>query len=266
MTKRIAIIGAGVMGETLLGSVLGAGHPAGHVVVAEDREDQAAYISQQYGVLIRANHDAVHNADIVFLAVKPHDIADVLDEIAVQLPPSAVVVSVAAGIRIIQLEAALAENTAVIRVMPNTPATVNAGMFAMSPGASCGPEQISDVHRLLASAGEVEIVDESVQDAVTGVSGSGPAYMFYLAEAMIDGGNAAGLPADTARRLTVQTLLGAAKLLAGSELSASQLRRRVTSPGGTTAAAIEVLDEHRMHETIVEAVKAAAARSTELSG
>lgn len=266
MTKRIAIIGAGVMGETLLGSVLRSGHPADHVIVAESREDRATEITRQHDVLIRANPDAVHDADIVFLAVKPQDIADVLDEIAVQLPPSAVVVSVAAGIRIIQIEAALAENTAVIRVMPNTPATVNAGMFVISPGASCNQEQIMDVHRLLAAAGEVEIVEESVQDAVTAVSGSGPAYVFYLAEAMIDGGSAAGLPGETARKLTAQTLLGAAKLLAGSELSAAQLRRRVTSPGGTTAAAIEVFDEHRMHDSIVEAVKAAAARSLELSG
>lgn len=266
MTKRIAIIGAGVMGETLLGSVLRSGHPADHVIVAESREDRATEISRQHDVLIRANADAVHDADIVFLAVKPQDIADVLDEIAVQLPPSAVVVSVAAGIRTIQIEAALAENTAVIRVMPNTPATVNAGMFAVSPGASCNHEQIMDVHRLLAAAGEVEIVEESVQDAVTAVSGSGPAYVFYLAEAMIDGGSAAGLPDETARKLTAQTLLGAAKLLAGSEFSAAQLRRRVTSPGGTTAAAIEVFDEHRMHDSIVEAVKAAAARSLELSG
>src|SRR5699024_10429173 len=180
--------------------------------------------------------------------------------------PPRLVLSVSPAIRTAQSEAALAESTAVIRVMPKAPATVTAGMFVISPGASCNQEQIMDVHRLLAAAGEVEIVEESVQDAVTAVSGSGPAYVFYPAEAMIDGGSAAGLPGETARKLTAQTLLGAAKLLAGSELSAAQLRRRVTSPGGTTAAAIEVFDEHRMHDSIVEAVKAAAARSLELSG
>src|SRR5699024_10209156 len=144
--------------------------------------------------------------------------------------------------------------------------TVNAGMLVIPPGVSCNQEQIMDVHRLLAAAGEVEIVEESAQDAVTATSGSGPASGFYLAEARSGGGRAAVLTGETARKLTAQTLLGAAKLLAGSELTAAQLRRRVTSPGGTTAAAIEVFDEHRMHDSIVEAVKAAAARSLELSG
>ena len=138
--------------------------------------------------------------------------------------------------------------------MPNTPALVGEGMFGISPGSSCTGEQLLQVRELLATGGKVVVVDESGQDAVTAVSGSGPAYVFYLAEAMVDGGVEAGLDAETARILATQTLVGAAKLLATSDDDAAELRRRVTSPNGTTAAAIEAFDERDVHDALVAGV------------
>ena len=175
-------------------------------------------------------------------------------------------VSLAAGIRIATVESALPDGIAVVRAMPNTPALVGEGMFGISPGSACSDERLQQVRELLSTGGKVAVVDESGQDAVTAVSGSGPAYVFYLAEAMIDGGVEAGLDPDTARTLATQTLVGAAKLLATSEDDATELRRRVTSPNGTTAAAIEAFDERGVHDALVAGVLAAARRSAELSG
>lgn len=265
MSKRIAIIGGGVIGEALLKSVLRSGHPSEALAVAETSEDRAVELRARYGVSVCGNHDVVQDADVVFLAVKPQDIAGVLDQLAGLLATGSVVVSVAAGIRISQVEGALAQGAAVIRVMPNTPATVDEGMFVMSPGTSCSDEQIDYVRELLQTAGQVEVIGEDAQDVVTGVSGSGPAYVFYLAEAMISGGRDAGLSEDVARRLAIQTVLGSAKLLAEPGADPAELRRKVASPGGTTAAAIDVFDERQMRDIIVDGVKAAAARSTELS-
>lgn len=260
------------MGETLLSSVLRAGQAPERVAVAESLPERATELREQYGVVTGDIPTVVDTADVVFLAVKPQDISAVLEQCAQELAPDAVIVSVAAGIRIAQLEDALSRPNAssrpmaVIRVMPNTPATVNEGMFVMSPGTSCRPGQIELVRHLLSTAGQVEQVDEEVQDAVTGVSGSGPAYVFYLAEAMAEGGIQAGLSEDTARRLAIQTVVGSAKLMAEGHTSPTELRQRVTSPGGTTAAALNVFDERGMREIIIDAVNAAAHRSMELSG
>jgi len=265
MTQRIAILGAGVMGETLLSAILSDGHPVADLVISEKRDDRAAELREVYGVEVTGNAEAVAGADIILIVVKPQDVRDLLDEIATNVLTTSVVVSLAAGVRIDTLESALPGGVAVVRAMPNTPALVGEGMFGISGGSSCTDEQLAGVSTLLESGGKVVVVEESQQDAVTAVSGSGPAYVFYLAEAMIAGGVEAGLDEATARTLAAQTLVGAAKLLAESDEPADDLRRRVTSPNGTTAAAIATFDERGVKDSITAGVLAAAARSAELS-
>lgn len=266
MTQRIAILGAGVMGETLLSAIASAGHPIADLVISEKRDERAAELRAAYGVEVTGNSEAVAEADITLLVVKPQDVPSLLEEIAGSVRPGSTVVSLAAGVRIDAMTAALPEGVAVFRAMPNTPALVGEGMFGVSPGPGATDEQIAAVVTMLEAGGKVVVVEESKQDAVTAVSGSGPAYVFYLAEAMIAGGIEAGLDEETARTLAAQTIVGAAKLLAESEDSAEELRRRVTSPNGTTAAAIATFDEHGVKDGLVAGVLACAARSAELSG
>jgi pyrroline-5-carboxylate reductase len=266
MTQRIAILGAGVMGETLLSAILSSGHPVDHMVVSERRDERAAELRAAHGVEVTGNAEASAGADVVLVVVKPQDVAAVLEEIAGSVSPEATVVSLAAGIRIAKIEDALADGVAVVRAMPNTPALVGQGMFGISPSASVTEAQLASVVQLLETGGKVVVVDEHLQDAVTAVSGSGPAYVFYLVEAMIAGGVAEGLDPATASVLATQTLVGAATLLAGSGDTAEQLRRRVTSPNGTTHAAITTFDERGVRDGLVAGMAAAAARSSELSG
>ncbi len=266
MTHRIAILGAGVMGETLLSAILSAGHPVDHLVISEKRAERAEELRAAHGVEVTGNAEAVAAADVILLVVKPQDVPALLAEIADSVRAGATVVSLAAGIRIDAMTAALPDGVGVVRAMPNTPALVGEGMFGVSPGPSVSDEQLAAVVGLLESGGKVVVVDEDRQDAVTAVSGSGPAYVFYLAEAMIAGGVAEGLDEQTARTLTTQTLVGAAALLAGSSHTAEELRRRVTSPNGTTHAAITTFDDRGVKAGLQAGVAAAAARSAELSG
>ncbi|MFI5426795.1 pyrroline-5-carboxylate reductase [Aeromicrobium sp. UC242_57] len=266
MTQRIAILGAGVMGETLLSAILTAGHAPDALVISEKREERASELRDKYGVEVTGNAEAVDGADVILLVVKPQDVPALLDEISATVPSTAIVVSLAAGIRTEQIETVLPDGVAVVRAMPNTPALVGEGMFGISAGSSCSADQVEAVAGLLDAGGEVVVVDESAQDAVTAVSGSGPAYVFYLAEAMIAGGVARGLDEETARTLATQTILGSAKLLAESDDTATELRRRVTSPNGTTHAAITTFDERGVKDGLLAGIAAAAARSAELSG
>lgn len=265
MAKQIAIIGAGVMGETLLAAVLKAGHGTDNVVITEKRQERADELREKYGVKVVGNAEAAAGAEILLLVVKPQDMAAVLTEIGTSVRPGTTVMSLAAGIRIEAVEAALADGVAVIRAMPNTPALVDEGMFGLSPGKACTEADLAAAQALLESSGKVVILDEKHQDALTGVSGSGPAYVFYLAEAMIAGGVAAGLDEETAKTLTIQTIVGSAKLLDGSPDGPEVLRQRVTSPNGTTAAAIATFDERGVKESVAAGVVAAAHRSAELS-
>ncbi len=263
---RIAILGGGVMGETLLATLIKAGQDPTSLVVAEKNAERAEALRVAHGVEIADVGAAVAGADLVLVVVKPQDVAAVLPEVALSLEPGALVASFAAGVRTDQLEAALPAGTPVVRIMPNTPAVVGEGMFGASPGASCTPDQLALLGALLSVGGKYTVVDEHLQDALTAVSGSGPAYVFYLAEAMIAGGVEAGLDPETARELTSQTVLGAAKLLSESDDDAEVLRKRVTSPNGTTAAAIATFDAHDVKAAIAAGVVAAAKRSVELSG
>lgn len=266
LVGRIALLGGGVMGETLLTTLIAAGQDPASIVVAEKNPERAAQLRDAHGVEVTDSRAAVKGADLVLIVVKPQDVGELLEGVAADVGPESTVVSFAAGVPLARLEAALPDGTAVIRVMPNTPALVGEGMFGASPGSACSDGQMEAVAGLLSAGGRFLVLDEALQDALTAVSGSGPAYVFYLAEAMVAGGVEAGLDAETASVLTTQTILGAAKLLAESDADAAELRRRVTSPNGTTAAAIAAFDEHGVKQGIVAGVVAAAQRSAELSG
>jgi pyrroline-5-carboxylate reductase len=263
---RIAILGGGVMGETLLTTALSAGCSPAAIVVAEKDPARARSLEATYGVEVTSVNTAVRDADTVLIVVKPQDVAELLPAVRDALQPGAVVASFVAGVRTRQIEAALPAGTAVIRIMPNTPAVVGEGVFGASPGTACSDGQVAMLGRLLAAGGTFILVEEKLQDALTAVSGSGPAYVFYLAEAMIAGGVQAGLDEETARKLTTQTIVGAAKLLSESDEGAAELRQRVTSPNGTTAAAVAAFDERGVKGAIADGVVAAAQRSAELSG
>lgn len=253
------------MGETLLTTLVAAGQDPATITVAEKSVDRAEALRATHGVEVSDSRAAVTGADLVLIVVKPQDVPGLLADIADALRPDAILASFAAGVRTDRIEAAVAAGTPVIRIMPNTPAVVGEGMFGASPGSACSDAHVAILGRLLAAGGKFVVVDEKLQDALTAVSGSGPAYVFYLAEAMIAGGVEAGLDAATARELTTQTILGAAKLLSESDDDAAELRRRVTSPNGTTAAAIATFDDRGVKGAIVEGVVAAARRSAELS-
>ncbi len=262
---RIAILGGGVMGETLATGLLRR-EPRPQVVVAEKRAERAAELAASLDVVIAEPLDAVAGADVVVLVVKPQDTMALLDEVRSVIPTGAVVISIAAGIRTASIEQAVAGGVNVVRAMPNTPARIDQGVTGISAGAGCSPEALALAEELMASVGLVVTVPEDLQDAVTAVSGSGPAYLFYLAEAMTSAGMDLGLDEADAIRMVNQTLLGAAMLLSSSGESAADLRRKVTSPGGTTAAAIGTMDDHEVAEGVRAALRAARDRSRELSG
>ncbi len=262
----VAIFGAGVMGETLLSGLLRAGRPADDLVITERREDRAAELTERYGVRVLGNESAADIAETLVLVVKPQDMSGLLAEIHDHVGGGTLVVSLAAGITTSYLESRLPEGQAVVRVMPNTPALVDQGMAAVSAGARCDPEHLREAEALLAATGKVVEVPEKLQDAVTAISGSGPAYIFYVVEAMIEAGVVLGMPRSTATQLVVQTLYGAATMIKETGQHPTVLREQVTSPGGTTAAALRELDDHKVRAAFITAMEAAANRSRELAG
>jgi pyrroline-5-carboxylate reductase len=261
----VAILGAGVMGETVLSGLVRSGRSPGDLVVSERRPERADELRERYGVDVVNNVQAVTRADTVMLVVKPQDMADVLDEIAPVVRPGHLVVSLAAGITTTSIEARLPDKTAVVRVMPNTPALVDEGMAAISRGAHCDEEHLVEAEDLMRATGRVIRVPEKQQDAVTAISGSGPAYLFFVVEAMIEAGVHLGLPRSTATELVVQTMVGSAKLLRETGEHPTVLRERVTSPGGTTAAAVRKLEDHRVRAAFMTALESARDRSRELA-
>ena len=210
--------------------------------------------------------DAARDADTVLLVVKPQDIPEVLPEIAASMRPGTLLVSLCAGIHTGQLEAGLPEGTPVVRVMPNTPAQVDEGMAAISAGSHATPAHLDRVTAIMSAVGKAVTVPEKYQDAVTAISGSGPAYIFYVVEAMIEAGVVLGMPRTMATELVVQTLYGAATMMRETGQHPTVLREQVTSPGGTTAAALRELDDHKVRAAFITAMEAAAKRSAELSG
>jgi len=260
-----AIFGAGVMGETLMSGLVRSGRDIADLVITEKRVEHAQRLNAQYGVAVLENADAAAQADVIVLVVKPQDMHGLLGEIRDHVAPGNLVVSLAAGITTDYLESRLPEGSSVVRVMPNTPALVDQGMAAISPGRHCTQEHLQEAEAMLRSCGKVVQVPEKYQDAVTAISGSGPAYIFYVVEAMIEAGVVLGMPRQTSTELVVQTLFGAATMLKETGEHPTVLRERVSSPGGTTVAALRQLDDHKVRAAFITAIEAAASRSRELA-
>jgi pyrroline-5-carboxylate reductase len=261
----VAILGAGVMGETVVSGLVRAGRAPSDLLVSARRKERAEELRERYGVEVVSNVDAAHKAGTLILVVKPQDMPDLLDEIAPAVRAGQLVVSLAAGITTASIEARLPEGVAVVRVMPNTPALVDEGMAAISRGSHCDEEHMAEAEELLRATGRVIRVPEKQQDAVTAIAGSGPAYLFFVVEAMIEAGVHLGLPRSTATELVVQTVVGSAKLLRETGEHPTVLRERVTSPGGTTAAAIRELEDHKVRAAFLTAMAAARDRSRALA-
>lgn len=264
VAPTIAVLGAGVMGGTLLTALIRAGHPADRLRVSDRAQERAEQIAADLGIRALAPAQATASSDVVVLAVKPQDMATLLDDIHQGVHPGTLVVSIAAGISTDYLERRLPDGTGVVRVMPNTPALVDEGMSALSPGRHCTPEHLNQARDLLRSVGKVVVLDERHQDAVTAISGSGPAYIFYVVEAMIEAGVLLGLPRSTSTDLVVQTLYGAATMIKETGQHPTVLREQVSSPGGTSVAALRALEDHKVRAAFLTAMEAAARRSAEL--
>ena len=262
---QTASLGAGVMGETLLSGLVRAGRRVDDLLVGEKRAERARELEERYGVLVVSNLEAARKADTLALVVKPQDMGDLLDEIAPELRSGQLVVSLAAGITTSFIEARVPDGVAVVRVMPNTPALVDEGMAAISPGSHCDDHHLAEAEELMGSTGKVLRVPERQMDAVTAISGSGPAYIFFVVESMIEAGVHLGLPRATATDLVVQTLVGSAKMLRETGTHPVVLREQVTSPGGTTAAALRELETHKVRAAFLAAMEAARDRSRSLA-
>ncbi|MFT4125507.1 MAG: pyrroline-5-carboxylate reductase [Gordonia sp. (in: high G+C Gram-positive bacteria)] len=262
MTERIAIIGGGKIGEALLAGLIAAGKPTKDIVVVQRSVARARELADEYGVLVTDDIPAAaESAQYVFIAVKPVGVDSVLRKLAStedNAEAERVTVTLAAGIPLAHYEKMLQAGSPVIRVMPNTPMLVNEAMSVMSAGRHVDADQLAAVTRLLEVVGKVTVVPEKLMDAVTAVSGSGPAYVFLVAEAMIDAGVALGLSRAQAAELAVQTIRGAGILLSDSGLSPVDLRAAVTSPGGTTAAAVRELESRGLRGAFYAATEACA--------
>jgi pyrroline-5-carboxylate reductase len=265
VTPGVGIVGGGKIGEALLSGLLRDGaHTPDTVVVVEHYPERIAYLSQRYGIRAVSVSEAAAFAATIVIAVKPQDIDTVLAELAPSVTAEHLIVSVAAGITTRKLERGLPSGPAVVRCMPNTPALVDEAMTAISAGSNADDAHLSRAERLLSAVGKVVRVPESQLDAVTALSGSGPAYFFFLVEAMIDAGILLGLPRALAADLIVQTAVGAAVMLRDSGEHPVQLREAVTSPAGTTISAIRELERHGVRAALLAAIEAARDRSVEL--
>ncbi|WP_088890753.1 pyrroline-5-carboxylate reductase [Leptolyngbya ohadii] len=264
MSVQFGIIGGGVMGEALLSRLLVKGlYQPSAVLVSEPQPQRREFLQAQYGVSVTGDNQAIVNAaPTVLLAIKPQ----VFDAVTAGLQQSSqpqVILSILAGVPISRLEAAF-PGQPVIRAMPNTPATVGAGVTALVGGQHTQPNHLQQAKEIFAAVGEVAEVPESLMDAVTGLSGSGPGYVAVMIEALIDGGVAVGLPRSIATQLAIQTVRGTAELLQNTGMHPAELKDRVTSPGGTTIAGIAQLEQAGIRSALIEAVRAACRRSQEL--
>ena len=269
---RLTFLGCGSMNEAILGGILAGGLPAGQVTATVRRPERAEELRAAHGITVlagnedpEANRKAVAGADLVLVGVKPVGVADMLRDIAADLPPTAVVLSVAAAVPLALMESLLPAQQPVIRAMPNTPARVGRGVVSISAGSAAGPEAMQLARRVLEATGTVVEVPEEQVDAVSAVSGSGPAYAFYLAEAMARAGAELGLDPDLSALLARETVAGAGYMLAEHGADAAALRRAVTSPNGTTEAAIATFDERGLPGIIEAGARAAAARAEEIT-
>jgi pyrroline-5-carboxylate reductase len=265
--RRIAILGGGKIGESLLAGLLSSGwRKPEEIVVTGRRQERVDELAERYGVeTTLANADAVSGASFIVIAVKPQDFDTLLGEIGGLLTPEQTVLSVAAAVTTAQIERHLADGVPVLRAMPNAPATVHEGVAGLCAGAHAGDEHLAMADEVLTHVGRVVQIPEPYMDAVTAVSGSGPAYFALLAEAMIEAGILLGLSREVSTQLVVQTMFGTAKLLRDEEMHPVELREMVTSPGGTTIRAIRELERAGVRAAFLNAIQAAMERSKELA-
>jgi pyrroline-5-carboxylate reductase len=261
-----ALIGVGKLGEALLSGLIRSGRAKEQVIAAERYEGRAKEIAETYGVRTTTPAEAVADADVVLLAVKPQDMRTALRELNDAVTKDKVVVSMAAGITTGLLEEELPKGTRCVRVMTNTPVFVDEAMSVVCAGSHATEADLQLVEELLRPVGQVIRLPEHQLDAVTALSGSGPAYFFYLVEAMIDAGILLGLPRAIAAQLIVQTAVGSAKMLKESDEHPVVLREAVMSPAGTTISAIRVMEDHGVRAAMLAALEAARDRSAELGG
>lgn len=266
---RISFIGGGNMARSLVGGLIADGVEARHIAAADPDESQRAALSQRYGIRTEQdNAAAADGADVVVLAVKPHILRQVTEELAPTLRRAdPLVISIAAGIREPDLSRWVGGDPAVVRAMPNTPALIGSGITGLYANERVSTERRDVAETILRAAGAVVwLDDEALIDAVTALSGSGPAYFFLVMEAMEQAGVELGLTRETARLLTIETAVGAARMALESDEDPATLRRQVTSPGGTTAAALDVLENEKLRESFALALRAARDRGAELAG
>jgi pyrroline-5-carboxylate reductase len=261
---RIAILGAGKIGESLIAGLRSSDWA--DIVATSRREERAAELSERHGIeATTSNSQAIAGADVIVLAVKPQDIETLLGEVGHLLGPEQTVVSVAAAIPTASIERHLAADVPVVRAMPNTPATVHEGIAGVCAGRHAAREHLDRAETVLRAVGDVVEVPEDLMDAITAVSGSGPAYFALLAEAMIEAGILLSLSREVTTRLVVQTMLGTARLLRDESMHPVELREMVTSPGGTTIRAIRELEQAGVRAAFLNAINAAMERSKELA-
>jgi pyrroline-5-carboxylate reductase len=266
LATTIAFIGAGNMAEALLRGLVRGGHvPADRITATGPRRERLDELARRYAVATTAdNREAARAAGLVVLSVKPQILAKVLREIGDQLQPGTLVISIAAGVDTEAIEAAVAPGVRVVRAMPNTPALVGAGATAIAAGKHAGPDDLAVAKALFDAVGITVVLDEYQLDAVTGLSGSGPAYIFLILEALSDAGVKVGLSRRSAQLLAAQTMLGSAKMLLETDDHVGRLKDMVTSPGGTAIAGLHTLEEGGLRTTLINAVETATKRAREL--
>ena len=265
-TKTLGFVGGGNMAEALVKGLLHAKVvPPEDIIVSDVKTERLAHFTELHGVrTTQDNHELVRTSDVIVLSVKPQVIDKVLALIGGDVKSGQLVISVAAGVPVSAIEARLPEGTHVVRTMPNTPATVQAGATAIAPGTHATDDDLEVARSLFAAVGRVVTLDETLLDAVTGLSGSGPAYVMLMIEALADGGVKVGLHRDTALLLAAQTVYGSAKLLLDTGEHPGRLKDMVTSPGGTAIAGLHTLESGGLRRTLIDAVEAATNRSAQL--
>jgi pyrroline-5-carboxylate reductase len=263
--KCIGFIGVGVMGSSILKSLLKQSFNSDPICISDKSAEKAEALASQYQVSINSISEIGQNCDVVILAVKPQDLESVLTDFKSKQKPKALVISIAAGKKIKFIEKHLAADISVIRVMPNTPAQIGKGISAIAAGSRATKEDIELVTKLFLATGEVVEVKEEMLDTITALSGSGPAYFFKFIESMIKAGVELGLSNEIATKLAIETISGSAAMLKESGLDAATLRNNITSPKGTTAAALQVFSENNFDSLILQAMTAAKKRAQELA-
>ncbi|WP_436737447.1 pyrroline-5-carboxylate reductase [Streptomyces sp. BBFR102] len=265
MTQKVAVLGTGKIGEALLSGMIRAGWSPADLLVTTRRPERAETLRERYGVAPVTNAEAAKTADTLILTVKPQDMGALVEELAPHVPADRLVISGAAGIPTAYFEERLAAGTPVVRVMTNTPALVDEAMSVISGGTHANPAHLAIAQEIFGGVGKTLRVPETQQDAATALSGSGPAYFYFLVEAMTDAGILLGLPRSQAHDLIVQAAIGAAVMLRDSGEHPVKLREAVTSPAGTTINAIRELENHGVRAALIAALEAARDRSRQLA-